>query len=151
MDVETALALATAATSAAVGGAATEAGRRAWESLAALVRRATGRGAADGAGAGAGAGDDAADAAAGSAPDDAVLPADPEALTGRIIRLARTDEEFAARLCRWAATHGDGVRADVRLTGTDRSRTVHNTVSGGATVVGPVVQADEIHGGVTFN
>ncbi|PJE99527.1 hypothetical protein CUT44_03140 [Streptomyces carminius] len=141
MDVETALALATAAASAAVGGAATEAARRAWESLADLVRRATGRGAADGADGG----------AEDDAPDDAVLPADPEALTGRIVRLARTDEEFADRLCRWAATHGDGVRADVRLTGTDRSRTVHNTVSGGATVGGPVVQADEIHGGITFN
>ncbi|HZG04517.1 MAG TPA: hypothetical protein VE546_13240 [Streptomyces sp.] len=123
MDVETALALA----SAAAGGAATEAGRHAWESLVALVRRATGRGGAE-------------DPAV---PDGADGTEDPEAVTGRIVHLARTDEDFADRLCRWAETH----RAALRIDGGQ----VHNTVSGSATVHGPVVQTGEIHGGITFN
>lgn len=126
MDVDAALALTTAAASAAAGGAATAAGESAWQSLLALTRRLTGRGAEDG-------------------PPVAVDPGDEEAvrvLVGRLDERARTDDTFAAELCRWATTHRAGLHVD-------RSE-VHNTVAEGAQISGTVIQARDINGGINL-
>lgn len=133
MTVDTALAL----VSAAAGGAATEAGRHAWESLAALARRVTG-------GAEPGNGD--------AGPAD---PGDEEAvrvLTARLAEHARADAGFAAELCDWAAAH-HAVLTQFQTQFQDEVHgrgDVHNAVSEGATVSGTVVQARDISGGITF-
>jgi hypothetical protein len=123
MDVETAITLA----STAAGSAATEAGRSAWESLVSLARRITGRPAN---------------------PEDPASPeeteADRDALVGRIAEHARADDGFAAQLCQWAAEH----RASLQLTRDESA--VHNTISSGARVTGTVIQARDIHGGITI-
>jgi hypothetical protein len=125
MDVETAIALANTA----AGSAATEAGRAAWQSLATLARRITGRHASP---------------QPGPEPDPS--PDDhPEAVVSRIADHARADADFAARLCEWAAEH----RATLQLT-RDES-TVHNTIARGAQINGAVIQARDIHGGVSFS
>lgn len=130
MDVDAALTLATTAASAAAGGAATAAGQSAWESLLALARRA-GIGRRDGTP------DDGAPAAVDPADDEQV-----RVLTGRLAERAGADAEFAALLCGWAEHHAPTLRAE-------RSE-VHNSVSEGAHITGPVVQARDIHGDLNF-
>ncbi|MGX9226459.1 hypothetical protein ACWV95_09350 [Streptomyces albus] len=75
----------------------------------------------------------------------AVDPADDDevrVLTGRLAERAGADAEFAALLCGWAERHAPTLRAE-------RSE-VHNTVSEGAHITGPVVQARDIHGDLNF-
>ncbi|MDT0265075.1 hypothetical protein RM844_02100 [Streptomyces sp. DSM 44915] len=116
MDLQSALALVTAAAS----SVASEAGRHAWDSLVSLTRRVTGQ----------------------AEPPD---PADDESvrvLIGQIRGRAETDEEFAAQLRDWAATHQPALDA--------RHGTVHNEVSGDAQVNGPLIQAQTITGDLHF-
>jgi hypothetical protein len=122
MDVETALSLANTA----AGSAATEAGRAAWQSLVTLARRITGR------------------PATAEAEPEQPEEADPDALVGQIADHARADAVFAAELCQWATEH----RAALQLT-RDES-TVRNTISHDAKITGPVIQARDIHGGISF-
>lgn len=129
MDVEAAIALATTAAATAASGAATEAGRAAWESLVGLARRLTGR--------------------AGPQPPESAQSAQSAGsaesaadLVARIAARARADREFAAALCQWADTHRAALTVD--------QSTVHNEISGTATVQGPVIQARDIHGGISF-
>ncbi|GEB51710.1 MULTISPECIES: hypothetical protein [Streptomyces] len=138
MDVGSALALVTTAASAAAGGAATAAGESAWRSLMDFVRRAPTR-------AGGGPEDP---ATAGPALDPAVDPGDEaqvRVLTGRLAERADADEEFAARLCRWAEQYGP----TLPLVHTERSE-VHNTVADGARIQGHVIQAQDIHGNINL-
>jgi hypothetical protein len=125
MDVETAIALANTA----AGSAATEAGRAAWQSLVTLARRVTGR-----------------PATAEAEPGEPGEPGeeDPAVLVGQIAGRARADADVAAQLCQWATDH----RAALQLT-RDES-TVHNTISEGAKNTGTVIQARDIHGGISF-
>ncbi|KAB8168762.1 hypothetical protein FH609_007435 [Streptomyces sp. 3MP-14] len=105
---------------AAAGSVATEAGRHAWESLMSLTRRITGRA-------------------------DPVVPDDEESvrvLVGEISDRAEADEEFADQLRDWAATHQPALDA--------QRSTVHNKVGGNAQVSGPVIQAQNITGPITF-
>ncbi|MBO8188036.1 hypothetical protein [Streptomyces spirodelae] len=130
MDVDAALTLVSTAATAAAGGAAGAAGQSAWESLLSLVRRVGGR---------------RPDSRPGAGELTAVDPADGEqvrVLTGWLGQQARADEEFAALLRGWAERHAPALRAE--------HSEVHNTVSGDAQVHGPVVQARDIHGGITF-
>ncbi|MGI5351631.1 hypothetical protein ACQEU8_26135 [Streptomyces sp. CA-250714] len=129
MDVAAALTLASTAASAAAGGAASAAGQSAWQSLLSLVRRVGGR----------------RDVEADEERLTAVDPADSEqvrVLTGWLGEQARADEEFAALLRGWAERHAPALRAE--------HSEVHNTVSGSATVNGPVIQARDIHGGINL-
>ncbi|MGP4114031.1 hypothetical protein ACTWP5_24365 [Streptomyces sp. 4N509B] len=143
MDVDTAIALATAA----AGGAANGAGGTAWESLVSLFRRATGRSAPD---ADTDTGDDTADTADGVADDTATAPTpeaaseDPRVLVARIEDRARADEDFAAALRQWAQEHQGALQ-----TTTNRD-TVHNTVAHGAQISGTVIQARDIQGNITL-
>lgn len=126
MDVNTALTL----VSAAAAGAATEAGRQAWQSLISLARRISGRPDA---------------ASAPLAATSEVDPGDAEAvrvLHGRLAAHAREDAAFAVELCRWAETH----RVALQL---DQSQ-VHNTIADTAQISGPVIQAHTITGDLTF-
>jgi hypothetical protein len=128
MDVESALSLISGAASAAVSGAATAAGQKAWQSLLTLAGRATGR----------------ADLADQRAVEE-VDPTDAETvnvLTGRIAERARADAAFAEELCGWAEDH----RAVIQV---DRAE-VHNTISGDARISGPVIQARDIQGGISL-
>ncbi|TNM29513.1 hypothetical protein [Streptomyces sedi] len=105
---------------AAAGSVATEAGRHAWDSLLSLTRRITGR-------------------------PEPVDPADEDSvrvLVGRISDRAEADEEFAHQLRDWARTHQTLVDA--------RQSQVRNEISGDARITGPVVQAQDITGPITF-
>ncbi|GGM69880.1 hypothetical protein GCM10010106_15120 [Thermopolyspora flexuosa] len=109
-----------------VGGAAGEAGKSAWESLAALVRRRFGRDR---------------QALEAVARPDAVAPGELASLLGE---RAAADPEFRAALERWLAEAGPVAR---RAAGDPVNDTV-NIVSGH--VGGNVIQAREIHGSITF-
>ncbi|SOD58476.1 hypothetical protein SAMN06297387_101166 [Streptomyces zhaozhouensis] len=105
---------------AAAGSVATEAGRHAWDSLMSLTRRITGR-------------------------PEPVDPGDEDAvrvLVGRISDRAEADEEFAHQLRDWARTYQSAVDA--------RHSQVRNEISGDARITGPVVQAQNITGPITF-
>ncbi|MBL1069064.1 hypothetical protein [Streptomyces sp. 7-21] len=106
---------------AAANSAAGEAGASAWRALVSLARRLTGRAEAEPA-----------------APE----PEDRDALVAMIAARAREDDAFAAALREWAETHREELAPS--------QTTVHNTISGGATVHGPVIQTKEIHGGLHF-
>ncbi|WP_053170733.1 hypothetical protein [Streptomyces sp. SBT349] len=117
MTLEAALAL----VSTAAGGAATEAGRVAWDSLMSLTRRVVGRG-----------------------EPEAVDPADATAvreLTERISTRAAADEGFADDLRGWAEEH----RAALTVTQTR----VENVISGQAQVQN-VIQTGTIQGDIRF-
>ncbi|GAA2077071.1 hypothetical protein GCM10009801_32930 [Streptomyces albiaxialis] len=155
MDVEAAAALVAAAGTAVGTGAASAAGESAWQSLVSLARRATGRAP--------GGQEDAADPG-GRVPDGDV--SDGEALDGvvdgevldapdaatarefaaRLRQRADQDAEFAARLCEWAETH----RATIEATQLRDESVVENKIVG-SRVTGPVIQARDIHGGITLN
>lgn len=129
MDVEAAIALATTAAATAASGAATEAGRAAWDSLVGLARRLTGLSGRAG--------------PQPPQPPEPAEPAEPAAdLVARIAARARENREFAAALCQWADTHRAALTVD--------QSTVHNEISGTATVQGPVIQARDVHGGISF-
>lgn len=64
------------------------------------------------------------------------------ALAARLAEDAAADAEFARRLCEWAEAHRDVLPAD---------SSVRNVIGDDAHVTGPVVQARDIHGGVTFD
>jgi hypothetical protein len=107
---------------AAAGGAAGEAGKTALSALGTLVRRLRG---------------------SGSAAEVAVrdLLADPEPARARatasvLAAEMAADPAFDTELRAWAVRSGL------------LEPTVRNTVSGGATITGPVIQARDIHGGV---
>ncbi|WP_367125951.1 hypothetical protein [Streptomyces phytohabitans] len=115
---------AVALVSVAAGSVATAAGQSAWTSLTSLVRRALGR------------------TAEPATPEDAEAV---RVLEGRILQHAATDPEFARELHAWADTH----RALLPETGT-----VHHTVktiTGDARIQGPVIQARDVHGGISFD
>ncbi len=125
VDLDPLSASAIAATiSAVLGGAAGEAGRGAWESLATLVRRAFEH---------------------GSPPDDIVdhAPSDEEVetLAWELAARARTDPGFAEALRSWAS-QASPLPPD--------SGRVLNTITGDAYVEGNVVQARDIAGSIVF-
>ncbi|MGK5532920.1 hypothetical protein [Streptomyces sp. URMC 129] len=62
-------------------------------------------------------------------------------LVARVDERASSDEEFAGELVRWAEAH----RAALV-----EQQQVQNTISGSATVHGPVIQTHTIHGGIHF-
>ncbi|MFG3255619.1 hypothetical protein [Streptomyces sp. NPDC048172] len=148
MDVEAAAALVAAAGTAVGTGAAGAAGESAWQSLAGLARRATGR-----------VPDRAPGRALGRAPggpEDAAEPdgvpvdtADPVAVrdfAALLLRRAVQDDNFAAQLCDWAERH----RTTIEATRHHDSSVVENKIID-SRVSGPVIQARDIHGGITLN
>ena len=171
MNLDAALAL----ISAAAGSAATEAGRRAWDSLLALSRRLLGRGEAEdgaagtpGEGAPSRAGEPAGEAGRAAPATDgpgasralltaltdpaspgSVAPQDAEgvrALAALLAERARGDARVAAELIRWGEAH----RAALAAAAGTGQVTVHNTVSGNARIEGGLLQAGRITGDVTF-
>jgi hypothetical protein len=111
---------AVALVSVAAGSVATAAGQSAWTSLVSLVRRTLGREA------------------------EPATPVDEESvrvLEGRLVDRAAADPEFARELHAWAETHR-GLLPD--------NAPVHNTIARGARIQGPVVQARDIHGDISF-
>lgn len=110
-----------AAISATVSGAAGEAGKSAWASLAALVRRVLGH--------------DREAVEAVERPDER----SPDELARLLAERAAADPEFRASLAAWVA------RAE--SAGRGEGRTV-NTISGD--VSGNVVQAGDVHGSISF-
>lgn len=111
---------AVALVSVAAGGAATAAGQSAWTSLTALVRRTLGR------------------------DEPVVSPEDEEgvrALADRLAEDAAADAEFARQLREWAELHRDLLPDD---------GSARNVIGDEARIDGPVIQARDIHGGVSF-
>ncbi|HEX6472472.1 MAG TPA: hypothetical protein VF069_25490 [Streptosporangiaceae bacterium] len=110
-------------------GTAEEVGRQAWTTLTGVVRRAFG-------------------GRERSRPMRAVAeldrhPGDParmEALAAALVAAADLDPDFAADLRGWLADTG-AVRAGGAVT---------NVITGAATLHGPVIQARDIHGGITY-
>ncbi|SEH04083.1 hypothetical protein SAMN05444920_1573 [Nonomuraea solani] len=109
--------------SAIVGGAAGEAGKNAWASLTALIRRRFGD-------------------------DDAVVSAieraetRPAAETAEIIAVrAAADPTFEEELRHWTTETVRFVQS---------RHDVSNTISGDARVTGPVLQAGDVHGSINF-
>jgi hypothetical protein len=116
-------ALVVAAITAAASSAGNEAGRGVWGALTALSRRLARRDAPQ----------------PDTRPDDD--PAQLAALADLLVERARADAEFAADLARWLA--------DARCLPAPGEQ-VHNVISGSAQVSGPVVQAGNISGPITF-
>ncbi|AXK35630.1 hypothetical protein DVA86_26335 [Streptomyces armeniacus] len=111
---------AAALVSVAARSVATSAGQSAWTSLVSLVRRTLGREA------------------------EPATPEDSEAvrvLEGRLVERAGADPEFARQLCEWAEAHRELL---------PDGGAVHNTIGGDACVHGPVIQARDIHGDISF-
>ncbi|WP_055555248.1 hypothetical protein [Streptomyces sp. NBRC 110028] len=127
MDPVTAGAL-VAAVNSAVSGAGGEAGRRAMESLGALVRRVWRRG----------------DAEPVGEPEPVAIPYDDEErlrrLADLLVERAGRDPEFGRDLAAWLREFG---RPAEREAGS-----VHNTFSG--TASGPVIQGRDFHGPISF-
>jgi hypothetical protein len=122
MNVISAEAL-TAAVATAASGAATEAGRQAWESLLTLWRRVRGT----------------------RAIDPAQDPSDTEqvkALTGEVIQESQHNPAFAGQLTQWAQQFGLSVEND--------HSTTRNTIADNAHVNGPLIQARDISGPLSF-
>ncbi|MEU5611113.1 hypothetical protein ACI2L4_35545 [Streptomyces sparsogenes] len=144
MDPLTAGAL-IAAVNAAVSGAGGEAGRRALDGLGALARRVLRRGATDpGADP---AGDPGADPAADPTADaePVTIPYDdPERLrrlAELLVERARQDPELGRDLAAWLNRYGAPA---------EEHGTVHNSVSDGARITGPVIQGRDFHGPISF-
>lgn len=133
MDPVTAGAL-VAAVNAAVSGAGGEAGRRALESFGTLVRRVLRRGEGEPAG-----------EPEPGGPDPVVIPYDDGArlrqLADLLVERARQDPEFGRDLAAWMREHGELAR---------EAGTVHNHIGGNARITGPVVQAKDINGPISF-
>ncbi|MEU1789238.1 hypothetical protein ABZ553_25895 [Streptomyces sparsogenes] len=148
MDPLTAGAL-IAAVNAAVSGAGGEAGRRALDGLGALARRVLRRGATDpGADP---AGDPGADPGADPAADPTAdaepvtIPYDdPERLrrlAELLVQRARQEPELRRDLAAWLNRYGAPA---------EEHDTVHNSVSDGARITGPVIQGRDFHGPISF-
>ncbi len=121
------MALVAASITAAASSMATEAGRHAWASLGRLVRRAFG------------------DRAPAVLPEQAPAQPDPEwvqDLARKLVDYAAGDERFAADLRSWAV--------DSRVPATAVGDAVINTISGGATVHGTVIQGRDFTGSIHF-
>ncbi|WP_345567072.1 hypothetical protein [Nonomuraea rosea] len=112
-----------AVVTAIVGGAAGEAGKNAWTSLTALVRRRFG--------------DDAPAAAA----LELTGAHSPEAITQILVDHAKADAEFGQALSTWTtdATHLVQHKHDVS-----------NTIGGDAHISGPVIQAGDVLGSINI-
>ena len=151
MDVETAVTLAAAAGTAVGSGAASAVGESAWQSVVQLARRATGRGAPGTADPGTtdpGMTDPGTAAAGAPGGRDGVDPADPAAVrdfAALLRQRAAQDGDFAAQLCAWAERN----RVTIEAT-RHRDDSVENEITG-SRISGNVVQARDIHGGITFN
>ncbi|AGP57546.1 hypothetical protein [Streptomyces rapamycinicus] len=130
MDPVTAGAL-VAAVNAAVSGAGGEAGRRALESFGTLVRRVLRRGEGEPAG--------------GPDPEPVAIPYDDDArlrqLADLLVERARRDPEFGRDLAAWMREHGEPA---------GQAGTVNNRIGGNARITGPVVQARDINGPISF-
>ncbi|MGW0806627.1 hypothetical protein [Nonomuraea sp. NPDC002799] len=113
----------TAVVSAILGGTAGEDGKHAWASLTTLVRRRFG--------------DDAPAAAALAHPDTQ----SPEGITQVLMGHARADTVFELALTKWTT---DAIHL------IHHKHDVSNTISGDAHISGPVIQAGDIHGSITF-
>jgi hypothetical protein len=122
-----------AAVVAAANSAGGEAGRQAWSSLVAAVRRALGRRDATPA--------EESVVEAVRAPGE---PAEAAAVSLRdlVLAWAREDPDFLAELADWQREHAAVLEA--------RDDNVTNTIGGNTTVHGPVIQARDIHGGIDF-
>jgi hypothetical protein len=126
VDPITAAALATTVVP-LVSGAAGEAGKQAWTSLAAFVRARFGR--------------EAASVAAAEALERQPDSAHGEELAARLVRLAEQDSEFSEWLNTWFRDVAPLV---------DQRSSVVNTVSGQARISGGMVQAHTINGPLIF-
>ncbi|OPF82729.1 hypothetical protein VT50_0206820 [Streptomyces antioxidans] len=130
MDPMTAGALVTAV-NAAVSGAGGEAGRQALESFGALVRRVLRRGGGEPVGA--------------PDPEPVVIPYDDGArlreLADLLVERARQDPEFGRDLAAWLRAHGAAA---------EEPGAVHNRIGGNARITGPVIQAKDINGPISF-
>ncbi|MEV5477340.1 hypothetical protein AB0L66_34080 [Streptomyces sp. NPDC052207] len=125
MDPVSASAIAAAVGTAAANAAGGEAGRTAWESLAALWRRTVHR---------------------GTDPGDAVPRAQDDemvrAFAATVVEEGRRNSAFAAELATWARQHGFDIRAT--------QDSINNTVSGDARV-GRLIQGRDFSGPVNLN
>ncbi|MEV7967851.1 hypothetical protein AB0O34_17950 [Sphaerisporangium sp. NPDC088356] len=110
--------------SALIGGAAGELGKGAWASLTTLARRRFGR-------------ESAAVTALEQADSDK-----PDEIAGLLVDLAAIDPEFGKELHRWTTEAAHIIQ---------QRRDVSNTISGEAQITGPVIQAGDIHGSVSFD
>ncbi|MDF5754482.1 hypothetical protein [Spongiactinospora sp. TRM90649] len=106
--------------SAAVGGAAGEAGKSAWATLTALVRRRFG--------------DDT------PAELEAQAAHDPREIAGILISRAQGDPEFGTALAEWMA----------HTARTIRPGGVTNVIGDNAEITGTVVQAGDVHGSINL-
>ncbi|TDE39937.1 hypothetical protein E1295_32550 [Nonomuraea mesophila] len=109
--------------SAIVGGAAGEAGKHAWTSLTALVRRRFGDG-------------DAAVAAL-----EQIDAQSPEEVTKVLVDHAKADAEFEQALIAWTTNTMHFIQYE---------HDVHNTIAGHAHISGPVIQAGDVLGSINF-
>ncbi|MEU8401898.1 hypothetical protein AB0C28_42510 [Nonomuraea sp. NPDC048892] len=109
--------------SAIVGGTAGEAGKQAWTSLTALVRRRFG-------------GDDSATAIV-----ESPAKQQPEEIAQVLVDRAHTDPEFELTLAKWMTDTVHLIR---------HTHVVHNSIGGSAHVNGPVVQAGDVFGSINF-
>jgi hypothetical protein len=125
-----------AAVVAAANSAGGEAGRQAWSSLVAVVRRALGRREATQA--------EEAVVEAVEAVEALGEPAEAAAASLRdlVLTWAHEDSGFLAELADWRREHAAVLEA--------RDDSVTNIIGGNATVQGPVIQARDIHGGIDF-
>ncbi|WP_169317040.1 hypothetical protein [Actinacidiphila oryziradicis] len=113
---------------AAANSAAGEAGRQAWTSLVGTVRRAFGRRTVP-------------TSAGETALVTAADPSDAESLRDLVLAWAGEDPELLRELVRWESEHRGVLES--------RDDSVTNTISGNATIHGPVIQARDVSG--TFN
>lgn len=125
MDAAT-TAMVAAAVSGVAGSVGTEAGRRAWEGLRDLCRRAGGRGTGHEI----------------AVPEDTDDGEQVRVLTARLIEEGDRDRDFAAALLAWAERH--------EAAGRSGSGDVTNTISGNAQVRGTVIQARDISGDINL-
>ncbi|MEV4080321.1 hypothetical protein AB0J43_08535 [Nonomuraea fuscirosea] len=107
--------------SAIVGGTAGEAGKQAWVSLAALVRRRFG-------------GDDSAVAIL-----ESPVRRQPEEITQVLVDRAHADPGFESALAKWMTD-------TVHLI--QHTHVVHNSIGGNARIDGPVIQAGDVSGSI---
>ncbi|CDR09528.1 hypothetical protein [Streptomyces iranensis] len=122
-----------AAVNAAVSGAGGEAGRRALESFGTLVRRVLRWGEGEPAG------------EPDPDPDPLAIPYDDGArlrqLADLLVERARRDPEFGRDLAAWMREHGESA---------GEAGAVHNRIGGNARITGPVIQAKDINGPISF-